>query len=427
MALLTMKRQLTLRREATPGTYETALDTDATAKGGANFTLVDPSWEPGVLSFDRNILSASLSPIPGFFPGVGFATLQFTLELAGHKNNGSTANYVEPPIGVALSACGFKSETVLPLKINGGTAWTGSTGTKLEHGETVTGAGGATGVVIGDTAKTADAYIYVRTVSGTFVSENVTGSASATVVNITGPNTYKVWAWSPTSTAVNPASASDTLSAIYYVDGKRIKLKGLRGTCEFQYVHANPARVAFTLTGVVHEVVDGALLTGTNKPPIDHQKPPAVLGTGLALTDGTLTISPFYNAMTITLGNNVVLRENSNDSDGYAYAEITDRDPSMTINPDEVLDAAYPFFDHFKAGVSQAMRFSVGGTTAGNIFEHRLPAAELTQIQERERDSVSVWDATYGLRSGQYGSSPTGSGGFGADNELTIINRYVLP
>lgn len=413
--LLIRKQQVAWAAETTKGTYLTSLDTDLTAAGFANWFLVDPSFKFNPIGFERNVRHPTLTRIPMLKPDI--ASFEFThgVELAGERTNGASGAFAEPPLGPMLDACGLKGLAV--------SAWTISsftTGTKIEHGETVTGGtSSATATVVGSAVDGTDTILYLddSSISGTFsTGEILTGSSSGTVVAMTTtPDTTNTkWAWQPKSDHAD----IDTLSGVYYTDGKRWKMKGTRGNVEFAFTHADKPLVNFTWNGIVHDFVDGALLTGANKPVIDQAIPPAFLGVGLSLDDGTFTWSPKFNSASINMGNAVVLREDSNDADGWDFALINDRDPVFTFNPDEELETAMSVFQNFKGGDETSGRMTVG-STAGNIFEFRMPALIGDDATQGDRDGALTWDLNWKMSGGNgpFGRSP------GIDNEIVIINR----
>jgi len=414
--LLTRKRQLALALETTKGTYLTALDTDSTAKASAQNLLVDPSWTPTALAYERNVRTSSLTPVAMFKPDVASLELSHAFELAGHRDN-TTGNFVAPPCAVAMSACGFTSTAVEEW-----TVATWDTGTVIEHGETFTGDGAGTlvGTFVGQAVNTVDTKVYFTITSGTATTgETLTGDRSGTVITMSGvPSTDTKWAFYPNSDTSDAATAIPTLSGVYYEDGKRIKFKGARGNVDFNFEHANRPLLNFTWTGIIHSIVDGALLTGTNLPPIDHITPPAFLGVGFTMDDITnAAFTPVFNSMSLSMGNSVTLREDSSDADGWSYATITSRAPSLTVNPDEVLEATHSLFDGYKAGTNYYTRFTIG-STLGNIFEFRISAAQIADMSEADRDEVTNWDMKLNLVGGEGPSNQLGT-----DNELVIICR----
>jgi len=415
MALLIRKRQLAAKVEASKGVFETDLQTAANAKAYAESNLSDPSWSPTVLSFDRNIRHPFLTPVGSFFPDIASAEMTFTLEMGGHTTNDGTADFIEPPIGRYLAACGFKSGAVSGLVVT----LPYTTGTIFKHGEVITGApSGGSGTVIGT---------YLDAASGTqtiYVEQGGTPLAAADVITgvaateaVDSVEAFDDWAFYPQSTDADISS----LSIAYYVDGKRLDLKGCRGNVVFQFTHADRLMANFTFTGIIDDYADlaGGPLTGANAPIITQGLPPAVLGTGLVLEDpGANLWTPVYNEMTIDMQNNVILREDSSDPDGWNFATISTRDPQVTLNPDEVLDATHTIYDNVKSGALYSTNLTVGATS-GNIWDFNLPGIQWNDPSESDREEVTTWDLNGRLT----GGTDTTTNTPGGDNEVVIINR----
>lgn len=424
MPLLIRKRQIAAVVESTPGTWETDLQTPATvvANDYANNNLVDPSWSPTVVSSDRNIRHPFLTPVGKFFPNIASAELTFSLEMGGHVDNDDTADYVEPPCGPYLRACGFESGAVQALTVT----MPYTTNAVFRHGENVTGDAAGDGTVIGTylSADSGTQVVYVlptTPVTTDFAAAEVmTGGTTGSVETVDSVETFYRQAFWPDSDDADIA----TLSIAYYVDGKRLDIKGCRGNVTFQFTHAERLLANFTFTGIIQSYADGASLVGANTPTIQHSIPPACLGTGLVLNDQTSTNpastgfwSPTYNEMSIDMQNNVILREDSQDADGWSYATISTREPQITLNPDEALDTVHPIYDNIRAGVGYAADFSIGSTT-GNTWTFNCPGVQWEDPSEADREEVTTWDLT-GMLTGGTDSSTNTPGG---DNEVVLIN-----
>tara|TARA_R110002012_G_scaffold313109_4_gene524431 strand:- start:1805 stop:2209 length:405 start_codon:yes stop_codon:yes gene_type:complete len=134
--------------------------------------------------------------------------------------------------------------------------------------------------------------------------------------------------------------------------------------------------------------------------------------------------------MTLSTGNEVMVRENTNSVDGYQSAIIQSRTPTLTWNPDAELAATNnDFWSYFLAGTPTRMRWTLGDTTTNKV-EFRVSAAQFTGISDGNRDTVEVYDSTTMLTGGNFGSSVISAGGEvqtnkdkGMDNELFILFR----
>ena len=435
MALLTRKRQITAKVEAAEGTFETGLDT-ATAPGdegfdNADFHVISPSMTPSPLLFDRNVVKGDLTPLDQFAPGVAAIELSFGVELAGHVDN-ATADFVAPPLAKLLNACGFQSVPITPLGSFVDTAF--DTGTVFKHGETLTGSPTASEqpcfgehVAALDATSITDGRLWcynVDTSPAPGNAETYTGGTTGTADTLDGTVGNDRWGFSPVS---DPATVK-SLSMIYFVDGKRMRIQGARGNAEFVFEHANPARIQFTFQGIVASYIDGLLIPS---PLIQQKTPLASLGSGLKIADsggGSIFSTVVYNSLSVNTNNTLTLREDSSDSDGWVAAAISARAMQGSINMDEVINTTYDIHTKMRLGTTQAMRWHVGnaitGTSAndGNNFYFRIPAFQWSSISEGNRDEVTVWDAQFTLGAGELAIDGDNAVSLGSDNEFIIYN-----
>lgn len=191
--------QVVAKEEVQAGSAAAALYSAA----NANYLVIDPSLEFNPEQFDRaNINRASLSP---FSPLAGVVTGQasFQLELSG------TGSSTTPAWGQLLKACGMQEVVTVQLEITA--AMAGSTTQAFFNGETVTGAGGGTGIVCHDTYE-GELRLLLHTRNGTaFVAaEAITGGTSGTtgVVGAAGDSTAFGTSWIPDSIELQQLHAS---------------------------------------------------------------------------------------------------------------------------------------------------------------------------------------------------------------------------
>ncbi len=414
MGLLVNKRQVGAKIEAVEGTFEGGLPGSVVE---AEFLVISPSMSPNALLFERDVVKGDLTPLDQFAPGVSSVELRFGVELAGHTDN-LTGDFVEPAVMRLLSACGFISHAVQGITVGAFT-----TGEVFKHGETVNQAtSSAVGVVVGEAVSGVDTKLYVDAdtpPSPAFNGSNaITGADTGTVETPSAVDGDTHWSLAPVS---DPALVP-SLSIVYYVDGKRMSLKGARGNAEIVFEHAKPVRVNFTFIGIVNSYIDGALLSA---PPIKQETPPANLNTALVINtrDGTGTaFTPTYNSLTFSTANQLTLREDSSDSDGWTAAAVTARSMTGRINFDEVITATFDAQANFKAGTTMLLRATVGDTV-GNRFRVRVPAFQFASLAEGDRDGVTIWDAGLTLRGGLLDvQTPANTKLLGGDNELVFFN-----
>ncbi|MHB8808966.1 MAG: phage tail tube protein [Desulfobulbaceae bacterium] len=169
-----------------------------------------------------------------------------------------------------------------------------------------------------------------------------------------------------------------------YEDGKVKRIWGARGTVSISYRAGEPAIASFTFTGADWEVVDAALLTGVTYP---ATVPPVFMGATFSLGGYSAVI----NSMGIDLGNTVALRKAVTASGGHISARITGREPTLKIDPEEVLNATQDFFGGWRSGTLLALASSMG-SAAGNTIATSAPKVQYQSISTGEREKLSTLD-----------------------------------
>ena len=188
-------RQMALKIEDTPGTFDTAV----LAAAYAGHLIRDASLEPDVTLYSSDALRGTLTPVEGV-PTRQAAKASFGIEMRG-ASSGTT-----PAWDVAMQGCGMTSREL--VKVTAGTSFAISGG-PLRHGQTISQATGTTrfsGKVFGDVYNGATS-IYLYDCTGVInTSTNLTGSSPSVTVTPTGnwsatyaagrgwaPATYKTW------------------------------------------------------------------------------------------------------------------------------------------------------------------------------------------------------------------------------------------
>lgn len=415
MVYLTRRRQVAAKVETTAGTAETLT-------AAHNIPRVsDVRWTPNILSVERNLNRNSLTPYPNLVPGQTTGELAFSVELAGNSSMATGSGAFDPPrFDALLRGCGLAKVVVKKLTIGA------VTNGPFRHGEAISQAtSGATGVVVGD-VYTGTTRIFVQVSSGTFDGTNVitgeTSGATATPSAVSS-DTYVAYR------LVSDPANQEPITIAGYLDGKVAKLHGAMGTAEFSFQHGNPVKIGFTFQGVHTSYTDGSLLTGATLQEGQY-RPTAFFSqsTTLSITDGTdqygtgvTGAAGPLSQMTLTLGNEVQLRENAlATAGGIDYAVISDRKPTGSFNPDELANATYNWLSSFTGGTPNRMRV-VQGTVAGNIFEFIVAGAVFTGISDGDRDGIFIFDASFQMSGGNYATAPTEEAG--TDNECVLIYR----
>lgn len=194
-----------------------------------------------------------------------------------------------------------------------------------------------------------------------------------------------------------------TLTIGAYQDGLFKRLRGCMGNAVFNFVSGKIARVTFTFTGIWDDPSDVALIT----PTYPTVSPLRFVSAGL-LIGGSGGWTPVLSEMSIDLGNQVILREDANDSSGYCHAVITGRRCVGTMNPEAALVATEDTYGNWTSRTERAMALQLGSGT--NRVDFDAPKLQVTNVQEAERNGLQVDQVDYQLNR----SAAAG------DDELTI-------
>ena len=144
-----------------------------------------------------------------------------------------------------------------------------------------------------------------------------------------------------------------------------------------------------TLSGTATKPVDQGLFTGVVLPTVD---PEAFLSAGLDVAGDSLDIDSF----TLDLNNTVAMRVSANAATGIKSYRITDRGPTIQINPEAQLEAAVDFFTKYDAATQFGFFCQIGQTATQRIAVC-APAAMYTDMPDGDREGLVTYDPTLEL------------------------------
>jgi hypothetical protein len=209
---------------------------------------------------------------------------------------------------------------------------------------------------------------------------------------VTGPAGEK---WAPTT-----AILQDTVTLYCYYDGLLHKMLGCVGTYKITADAGSFSTVEFTMTGLY---VTPASSTFPASPVFENVMPPQVELAQMAYGgDATLIAKAF----TYDMGNNVVLREDVNSSNGFKQARISGRNPGGGLDPE--VELAHTFWASLESSATAVFTMTLGAT-AGNKIKFDAPASQIVGIGYGDRDNLRNYDLSLMFRRGSAG-----------DDEFTI-------
>jgi len=189
-----------------------------------------------------------------------------------------------------------------------------------------------------------------------------------------------------------PVSAAPGVSGVksvtigVYADGKLKKLKGAMGTAVFNFTAGKRVSIDWTFTGVWVAPIDSALIA----PTYPSTAPLRFTSSGFTINSVSLKLS----TLTIDLGNQVEMREDSTQASGYISAIITGRKIVGKLDPEASTVATNDVYGQWLAGAAVgALALSMG--TAGDEVSIAAPVLQYMNMQEGDRNKIEVDEADF--------------------------------
>jgi hypothetical protein len=419
MAKLHHIRQLAVKTESTPGTAATG------HAAGDLIRVRELSIEQNAQYFERPIHTTSWGYTPRRQEN-SWCEISFAVEIAGDTRNSSSWT-AAPVWSRLLQACGMEEIELYETGDSGGTETA-----VIKHGEQIadnhtTPTEAATVVGTWDTGSTRVYHRAMDTGSNFTALSTITGEwggGEIDVVSLVNGDERVGYAWAPDT------DSTATVTLEFRQDNEagtadRIIVYGARGDFTIDCQSQDIAVIRFTLQGIYSATdVSGGLLDEYAATAYREAIPPTFVDASLALTDmsgGTddwaATNINFTNAQ-FTMGNNVVMRQNSNSTSGWLAAHIAQRTPNGSFNPDDPGAGTFDLRDLFAAETRWLLDMT-WGTATYNTFRIQMPYIELDSVGDSERDEVQSFDlsfrATRGFDAGENANT------VGRDNEFVLF------
>ena len=185
-----------------------------------------------------------------------------------------------------------------------------------------------------------------------------------------------------TSATYKPASSAiSSMSFAAYLDGKIKKLWGARGDVSLKLEKGKPAIFHFVFTGADYSDTDGAMLTTGV---VYEATKPIPFMSSTFLIDSYAAI---VGSLEFKMNNVVALRPDINAISGHKSAVITERKPTMSMDPEEVLVATYDFYTKLKTHSEGALTLALTGS-AGNIATVTAPKVQYVGINPGDKSGI---------------------------------------
>lgn len=191
-----------------------------------------------------------------------------------------------------------------------------------------------------------------------------------------------------TSVTYTPAPRATTVPSVTVelrVDGKICRIWGARGTAKFKGMVGELAIFSLEFYGADWEKIDGAQMAG-----VSYTTIPTIIFMNAAMTLAGSGAGLNLGSLDIDLGAKVVLRKSVNTPSGYVSGLISDRNPTLSFDPEEVLASEINYFGDWQAGTTMAFSTGALGSGAGQVCTITAPALQYQGISESETDGLST-------------------------------------
>jgi hypothetical protein len=163
-------------------------------------------------------------------------------------------------------------------------------------------------------------------------------------------------------------------------------LSGAMGTVTFEKtMPGNKLTCSFEFFGVYREIVDAAVPAWS----------PSVVAGMKASAFTIATAAKKIASFSLDCGQNVIAEPDANGTEEIASYIITDAEPRLMVDPETELAAGYDYDGVFTAQTTAAISMVFNDGTYTATFA--MPAAEIIEIGNKERDKLYAWDLTYRL------------------------------
>lgn len=189
--------------------------------------------------------------------------------------------------------------------------------------------------------------------------------------------------FSPKSEA--PGSNVKTITIGSYENGLKKLLRGCVGTWTLHLPAGRLAYFEWDFMGIWDAPTDVSILTPTYESNL-----------GIRYASSTTTIgsyTPKLEEITISAGNQIILREDPADPSGYHSALITDRKVTISANPESQLVATYDPWGDWLARTERA--FSATVLNATDKLTLAAPKLQVVNVQTTDRSDNQVDQIDY--------------------------------
>lgn len=326
--------------------------------------------EPTGEKVKRDVVRSTFSPA-GAVIGAKKIVFKTSVECRGGGLDG-TGKVLPPDYEPFLLACGTQRTDVVRLTV--------STIVGFLLGETVTG---GTSTAHGTIHHfDGDKTLVLRSVTGVFTAEQITGASSNTVADVTA-----VASGIEYRPATKRPLDQDSAVVVFYKDTIRYTVVGARGTFNLNCAVNKYPVFEFTMTGLWTDPADADEIP---VPVLTEIVPPMFMGANLVIDD----YRPVVTELTYAMGNTIADRLDANAAEGMVGAIITGREATGTVNPEMDSLANFNPWDKWKRARTSRIA-TLFGSDPGNRIRIELPASQYDGLKHGDRSGIAVYTANY--------------------------------
>lgn len=272
----------------------------------------------------------------------------------------------------------YRPDSVIASTVTTSGAWAGG---PAVLGETLTGGtSGAKGILRGGTLSGTPGSLQIEMVIGTgaySTAETLTGSVSgATIALHATPAVSLLW--------------TPSLSIRSNFDGLTRDIRGARGNVQMRLAAGEPARLDFEMQGCLVDAVDTALVTSVTYPSTDFLR----FVSAQCSVDG---LELPLSEVAVNMQNTVGMRPDPSLAHGVRSYVVGARAPTVTIDPEMMLAGSYDWESKLRNATSISLLATLG-TAAGNRIDVAMPALQVDDLSDADRDGAGVDQVTLKLR-----------------------------
>jgi hypothetical protein len=180
------------------------------------------------------------------------------------------------------------------------------------------------------------------------------------------------------------SSPTNSVTLYLYKDGRLHTITGARGNVKLTYDSGKPLTAEFTMKGIYADPSVAANATCTYESTATN--PPVCKSSAFTYNSKTTLVT---KTVELDFGNTVAKRQSLNAATGVAGFEVTDRKPTVSVDPECQVETSYTFRTDMLNGALKQISV-VATRAAGNIVTLTVPKFNITKVEYADREGILV-------------------------------------